>query len=166
MWQELRGYGFRRRCLGGVTGVRCWQVGVVERRSEEQSLRLEACPAACLRQSVGPHLRRPHPLHQHWPDRRRGLGGGCVSAGCVVAHGGEDDVGQSPFQAAEGFAFRFAGGAFAFVVGATFGVAADLGERDGVEGPVELAVPAGIEPVPETGNGAVPFADANAFRFG
>jgi hypothetical protein len=53
----------------------------------------------------------------------------------------------SPFQAAEGFSFRLAGGAFAFVVGAAFGVAADLGERDRVEGPVELLVPAGVEPV-------------------
>src|SRR4029450_3871400 len=85
--------------------------------------------------------------HQHGPGRRRSLGGGGVGAGSIVPHGGEHDVGESPFQAAEGFAFGFAGGAFAFVVGATFGVAADLGERDGVEGPVELAVSAGVEPV-------------------
>jgi hypothetical protein len=64
-----------------------------------------------------------------------------------VTHGGEHDVGESPFEAAESFSFRLAGGAFAFVVGATFGVATDLGERDRAEGPVELPVPAGVEPV-------------------
>ena len=97
-----------------------------------------------------------------------GLG---VGACGVVAHGGEHDVGQSPFQAAEGFAFGFAGGAFAFVVGAAFGVAADLGQRDRVERPVELPVPAGIEPVPDDAAGggrqrSVPFAAANASRLG
>jgi hypothetical protein len=33
----------------------------------------------------------------------------------VVAHGGEHDVGQFPLQAAQSFAFGFAGGSFAFV---------------------------------------------------
>ena len=73
---------------------------------------------------------------------------GCGARG-VVAHGGEHNVGQSPFQAAQGFSFRLAGGPFAFVVGAAFGVAADLGERDRVKGPVELPVSAGVEPVPD-----------------
>jgi hypothetical protein len=46
----------------------------------------------------------------------------------VVAQGGEHDVGQFPLQAAQGFAFGFAGGSFALVVGPAFGVAADLGD--------------------------------------
>jgi hypothetical protein len=36
----------------------------------------------------------------------------------VVAHGGEHDVGQPPFEAAQGFASGFARRPFAFVVGA------------------------------------------------
>ena len=64
----------------------------------------------------------------------------------VAAHGREHDVGQPPLEAAQGFAFGFAGGSFAFVVGPAFGVAANLGDRDRVERAVELPVPAGIEP--------------------
>jgi hypothetical protein len=60
-----------------------------------------------------------------------GCGGGARG---VVAHCGEHNVRQSPFQAAQGLPFRLAGGPFAFVVGAAFGVAADLGERDRVKG--------------------------------
>src|SRR5215218_3464926 len=40
---------------------------------------------------------------------------------CVVTHGGEHDVGESPLQAAQGFSFRLAGSVFAFVVDAAFG---------------------------------------------
>jgi hypothetical protein len=48
MLQELRGTHFDGDALAVYPGVRCWQVGVVERRSEEQSLRLEALPRSLL----------------------------------------------------------------------------------------------------------------------
>jgi hypothetical protein len=84
----------------------------------------------------------PGPVRRGQLPELRGLAVG------VVAQGGEHDVGQFPFQAAQGFAVGFAGGSLALVVGAAFGVAADLGDRDRVERAVELPVPAGIEPVP------------------
>jgi len=68
--------------------------------------------------------------------------------GEVGFHGAVDEVGEAPFQAAEGFAFGLAFGAFALVVGAAFGVGADLGDRDCVAGPVQLPVPAAAEPLP------------------
>ena len=55
------------------------------------------------------------------------------------------------FEAAEGFAAGLAFGSLAPVVGAALGVAADLGDRNGVERPVQLAVPAAVQAVP---NGA------------
>src|SRR4051812_14265170 len=71
----------------------------------------------------------------------------------VAALGGEDDVGEPPFQAAEGFAFGLPGGAFAVVVGAAFGAGPDLGERERVEGAVELPVAAGVAAVPDRAPG-------------
>ena len=120
-----------------------------------------------FRQSVVPHLRRPHPLppgstrlakyagrvRRRRPWRRRAWWG--------------NKVGDSSFEAAQRFACRLASGAFASVVGAAFGVAADLGDRDRVKGAVELPVPARVVAVSDgasggRGQGAVPFAAAKA----
>lgn len=51
-----------------------------------------------------------------------------------------DGVGQASFQTAHGFFMSFAGGAFALVVGAAFGVVPDLGQRHYVQGVVESPV--------------------------
>jgi len=59
----------------------------------------------------------------------------------------EDDADELSFEAADGFAAAFAFGAFAFEVGAGTGVVARLGDRDSVEGSVELSVAAAVEPV-------------------
>jgi hypothetical protein len=90
---------------------------VVERRSEEQSSRLEALPRSlpsgsqsCLICVDRTHSRRDRP---GWPSMPVGCGGGARG---VVAHGGEHNVGQSPFQAAQGFPFRLAGGPFAQLI--------------------------------------------------
>ena len=58
------------------------------------------------------------------------------------------EVREQSFEAAEGFAAGFAFGSFALVVGAAFGVCADLGDRYRVERPVELPVPAAVQAVP------------------
>lgn len=62
----------------------------------------------------------------------------------VASHRGVDDVGQAPFQAAEGFFAGLAGFAFAQVVGPAFGVGTGLGDRDRVETLVQAPVPAGV----------------------
>ena len=51
-----------------------------------------------------------------------------------------DDVGEAPLETAHGFAVSFASAAFALVVVACWGVAADLAERDEMECVVELTV--------------------------
>src|SRR5437016_12207321 len=56
-------------------------------------------------------------------------------------------AGEHAFDAASGFAFGLAGREQALVVGGGLGVPADAAERDDVEGAVELAVAATIEPV-------------------
>src|SRR5688500_16891510 len=61
--------------------------------------------------------------------------------------GVEDDAGELALQAADGFAAALAFGLFAFEVGAGGWVDARLGDRDAVQGAVELAVAAAIEPV-------------------
>src|SRR5215211_3717363 len=153
MLQVIWGYVFFGDRLTGyvaLAGVRGWvrsvQVGAAESLQRRAGLRLEALSRSlplgsqtCL-VCVG----RTHPgrVRRRQLPELRGLTVG------VVAHGGEHDVGQFPLQAAQSFASGFAGGSFAFVVGPAFGVAADLGDRDGIERAVELSVPAGIEPVP------------------
>src|SRR5829696_5654832 len=143
-----------RGAWGVGVGVRCCEVGVVERRSEEQSSRLEALPRSlpsgsqsCLICVDRTHFGQDRPGRL---GRLVGLSGGICS---VVTHGGEHDVGESPFQAAQGFPFRLAGSAFAFVVDAAFGVATNLGDGDCVEGPVELPIPARVEPVSDGATG-------------
>lgn len=59
-----------------------------------------------------------------------------------------DRLGDSTLEAAHGFGDGLILFAFAFVVGAGVGMPADLGERDGVQRPVELAVAAPVEPMP------------------
>jgi hypothetical protein len=59
----------------------------------------------------------------------------------------EDDADEESFEAADGFAAAFSFGLFAFEVGAGVGVVAGLRDRDAVEGGVELAVAAAVEPV-------------------
>ena len=59
----------------------------------------------------------------------------------------EDDAGELAFEAAECFAAALALGLFAFEVGARGRVDACLCDRDAVQGAVELAVAATVEPV-------------------
>ena len=63
------GLGVRLMTLvkfGGTSGVRCLEVGVVERRSEEQGVEAgSSATQLAVRQSDVPHLRRPHPP-QSW----------------------------------------------------------------------------------------------------
>src|SRR5215211_4437538 len=165
MCEVLGGYEW-----GYVAGRWVWSNAA----SEEQSSRLEALPRSLPSgsQSCLICVDRTH-FGQDRPGRRGRLVGPRGGICSVVTHGGEHDVGESPFQAAQGFPFRLAGSAFAFVVDAAFGVATNLGDGDGVEGPVELPIPARVEPVSDgaTGGGgqrcgAVPLAAANAFRLG
>jgi hypothetical protein len=59
----------------------------------------------------------------------------------------EDEADEESFEAADGFAAALAFGSFAFEVGAGGFVDAGLGDRDAVEGGVELAVAAAVEAV-------------------
>ena len=67
--------------------------------------------------------------------------------GRLVFEGGVDGAGEVSFEAAEGFAAALPFGLFAFHVGACGRVDAGLGDRDLVQGPVELAVAAAVESV-------------------
>jgi hypothetical protein len=58
-----------------------------------------------------------------------------------------DDADEEPFEAADGFASAFSFGSFSFEVGARAWLVAGLGDRDAVEGGVELAVAAAVESV-------------------
>src|SRR5947209_9270405 len=58
-----------------------------------------------------------------------------------------DQVGEPAFEAAHGFFVALAFGSFALVVVTPGALAADLAERHGVQGGVELAVPGPGEPV-------------------
>ena len=69
--------------------------------------------------------------------------GSLRSVGAIGAQRAVDQVREPSFEAAEGFAAGFAFGSFALVVGAAFGVCADLGDRYRVERPV----PAAVQPV-------------------
>jgi len=51
------------------------------------------------------------------------------------------------FEAADGFAGGLAFGALAIEVGLGLGVAAGAGDRNAVQGGVELAIPSAIEPL-------------------
>ena len=75
-------------------------------------------------------------------------------------------AGELSFDAAACFAWGLAVAEEALVVGGGFGVVADAVERDHVEGPVELAVAAAVEPVAlvwplEASTGLVPARAAN-----
>jgi hypothetical protein len=59
-----------------------------------------------------------------------------------------DGAGELSFEAAEGFAAALALALFALQVGAGRWMHAGLGDRDAVQGAVELAVAAAVEPVP------------------
>jgi hypothetical protein len=59
----------------------------------------------------------------------------------------EDDAGEQSFEAADRFAAALAFASFALEVGTRSWVLARLGDRDPVEGGVELAVAATVEPV-------------------
>jgi hypothetical protein len=65
----------------------------------------------------------------------------------LVLEAGVDGPGELSFEAAEGFAAALALGLFAGQVGARGLVHAGLGDRDPVEGAVELPVAAAVEPV-------------------
>ena len=58
-----------------------------------------------------------------------------------------DGVADAALEGAEGFFAGLAFGELAPEVDASVGVVGDLGDRGDVEGVVELAVPAGVEPV-------------------
>jgi hypothetical protein len=155
------------RIRRGMWRVLSWEVGVVERRSEEQGVEAGSSPTQlAVRQSVVPLLRQPHPPPLRtvsgrvapcatvWaiPERREPggdaeSGGSLRSVGEVAAQRAVDQVREPSFEAAEGFAAGFAFGSFALVVGAAFGVCGDLGDRNGVERPVELPVAAAVEAV-------------------
>jgi hypothetical protein len=60
----------------------------------------------------------------------------------------EDRIGQASFQAAQGFHRGLAGGEFPPVVGAAFGVVADLDDRHDVQDPVQAPVPGSGQVVP------------------
>ncbi len=67
----------------------------------------------------------------------------CAAAIDAVGVGDElfvDGVRQASFQAAEGFSRCFAVGEFASVVGAAFGVVAELDDGHDVQGPVDASV--------------------------
>jgi hypothetical protein len=51
-----------------------------------------------------------------------------------------DDVGQAPFEAAQGFLVGVAFGAFTEVVGTPSGMLTGLGDRHAVQGESELAI--------------------------
>jgi hypothetical protein len=65
----------------------------------------------------------------------------------LVFEGVEDGSDEEAFEAAERLAAALAFGAFALEVVASRRVVAALGDRDPVEGGVELAVAAAVEPV-------------------
>ena len=60
----------------------------------------------------------------------------------------EDDADEQSFEAAQRFTAAFAFGFLAVEVGAGVGVAAGLGDRDPVQGRVQLPVAAAVESVP------------------
>jgi hypothetical protein len=105
------------RCLGvrvGYVAAR-WVWSNAAAKSRVRGWKL--CHAACLQAvsrasfaSTAPTLAK---MGQAGLGRLVGPSGGICG---VVTHGGEHDVGESPFQAAQGFPFRLAGSAFAFVV--------------------------------------------------
>lgn len=69
-------------------------------------------------------------------------------AGVVVCpEKGVDLAGELAFEGAEGFGLAVAARALPVEVGAGLGVDAGLGDRDAVEGCVELTVAAALEPV-------------------
>jgi hypothetical protein len=90
-----------------------------------------------------------------------------VGGGEVVEHGAVDQVGEASFEAAQGFSVGLALGAFAQVVGAAFGVGADLGDgivysaRFSRRLPERLSRCRLVRPE-EAGMGAEPLAAANA----
>jgi hypothetical protein len=58
-----------------------------------------------------------------------------------------DEVGQASFQGAHGLPAGLSGGAFAVVVGASFGVVAELAVGHDVQDPVDAPVPGPGQPV-------------------
>ena len=66
-----------------------------------------------------------------------------------------DAAGEVAFEAADGFSGGFAFGAFAGEVVAGFGVTAGAGDRDAVDGGVDLAVAAAVEAVASVTLGAI-----------
>ena len=75
----------------------------------------------------------------------------CWRGFCPGVEAAVDDVGEVSFQRASRFAWRFAFGDLAGEVGARRWVVAGLDDGDAVEGGVELAVAAAVEPVPACG---------------
>ena len=67
--------------------------------------------------------------------------------GRLVSEGDVDGSGELSFEAADGFAAALAFCLFALEVGACGWMDAALGDRDSVEGAVELAVAAAVESV-------------------
>ena len=111
------------------------------------------CRALAVRPFVVPRLRRPHPRQSRSAGPTGAPEWGSGGQGGVGAHGAVDAVGDSSFEAAQRFAAGLAFGAFALVVGAAFGVTADLGDRDRVQRAVELPVPAGVVAVSDGASG-------------
>ena len=76
--------------------------------------------------------------------------GGCVGVCClcrVGEQGAVDDVGEASFVSAASFVLGVASGSAAGVLGDGVRVVAALGDRDAVNGRIELAVPGAREAV-------------------
>jgi hypothetical protein len=79
---------------------------------------------------------------EHWPKPAL-----LLCQGRARFQGVEDDAGEESFQATECLTAALPFAALALELGACMGVMASLRDRDPVEGGVELAVSAPIEPV-------------------
>ena len=117
----------------------CWRWVRWAGRSEEQVRDCEPVAAGSGREDAPPSAAAALTV-QRWPGRGS-------AGGQVVVQGLVYDVGEASLQAADGLAAALSFGAFALVVGAAFGVGADLGDRDRGEHPVELPVARAVEPM-------------------
>src|SRR6266508_6334958 len=107
---------------------------------------VKGCRALCARGVDGP----VRPAGQERADEALDSPMSSVECWCGFRPGVEaavDDVGEVSFEGATRFARRLAFGDFAGEVGAGWWVVAGLDDGDSVEGGVELAVAAAVEPV-------------------
>src|SRR5215212_10262258 len=72
----------------------------------------------------------------------------CGRPASVGDETGVDTVGDLALEGADGFLGGLSLGDLAVVVSATLGVVSELGDRRDVQGVVDLAIPARVQPVP------------------